>query len=129
MRIRQFNAGALVGGLLSVAIAPPVSAQSALPGPLEAGWNGKPVCEKLHEDTEYRVLRCTFPPNVGHERHFHSRNFGYVVAGGRMRITDASGTVEKELVAGTSSESAGVEWHEVLNIGSTTVVYLMFEPK
>ena len=117
------------GGLLLVAIAPLVAAQSVLPGPLEAGWKGKRVCEKLHEDPEYRVLRCTFPPNVGHERHFHTRNFGYVVSGGRMRITDAHGTVEKELVAGTPSTSAGVEWHEVLNVGDTTVVYLLYEPK
>jgi quercetin dioxygenase-like cupin family protein len=115
--------------VLSAAIVPWVAAQAALPGPLEAGWEGKPVCERLHEESEYRVLRCTFPPGVGHERHSHSRNFGYVAAGGRMRITDAQGTVEKDLVAGSGFASPGVEWHEVLNVGTTTVVYLLYEPK
>ncbi len=38
-----------------------------IPDPLEAGWKGKPVCEKIHEDKKQRILRCTFPPGVGHE--------------------------------------------------------------
>jgi len=101
---------------------------SQLPDPLAAGWNGTTVCEKLHEDNDQRVLRCTFPPGVGHERHYHDKNFGYVLAGGRMRITDASGTREVDLVAGNSYASDGVEWHEVLNVGDNTVVYLLVEP-
>ena len=100
-----------------------------LPDPLEAGWQGEPVCEKLHEDADQRVLRCTFPPAVGHERHFHNRHFGYAIAGGRVRITDASGTREVDLATGSSFASAGVAWHEVLNIGDSTIVYLIVEPK
>ncbi len=99
-----------------------------LPDPLAAGWNGEKVCEQLHQDNDQRVLRCTFPPGVGHERHYHDKNFGYVLAGGRMRITDASGTREVDLVAGNSYASDGVEWHEVLNVGDNTVVYLLVEP-
>ena len=101
----------------------------SLPDPLAAGWNGAPVCERLHEDSEQRVLRCSFPPSAGHERHFHGRHFGYAIAGGRMRITDASGTREVDLATGSSFTSPGVAWHEVLNIGDTTVVYLIVEPK
>lgn len=100
-----------------------------LPGPLAAGWGGEKVCEQLHRDNEQRVLRCTFPPGVGHERHYHDKNFGYVLAGGRMRITDASGTREVDLVTGNSYASDGLEWHEVVNIGDTTVVYLLVEPQ
>jgi len=99
-----------------------------LPDPLAAGWDGDKVCEQLHKDTDQRVLRCTFPPNVGHERHYHEKNFGYVIAGGRMRITDASGMREVDLVAGSSFASDGEDWHEVVNVGDTTVVYLMVEP-
>jgi len=102
---------------------------SALPDPLAAGWQGKPVCEKLHEDIEQRILRCTFPPGVGHERHYHRAHFGYAIAGGRMRINDASGTRDMDLPAGSSYSSDGVAAHDVLNIGDSTVVYLIVEPK
>ena len=115
---------ALVSGSI-VAIATPID----LPDPLEAGWEGEPVCEKLHEDADQRVLRCTFPPAVGHERHFHNRHFGYAIAGGRVRITDASGTREVDLATGSSFASEGVAWHEVLNIGESTIVYLIVEPR
>jgi len=101
---------------------------SQLPDPLAAGWNGEKVCEQLHRDSDQRVLRCTFPPGVGHERHYHEKNFGYVLAGGRMRITDASGTREVDLVTGNSYASDGLDWHEVINVGDTTVVYLVVEP-
>jgi mannose-6-phosphate isomerase-like protein (cupin superfamily) len=99
-----------------------------LPDPLAAGWNGEKVCEQLHRDNDQRVLRCTFPPGVGYERHYHDKNFGYVLAGGRMRIADADGTRDVDLVAGNSYASDGTEWHEVVNIGDTTVVYLLVEP-
>ncbi len=103
--------------------------KSPLPDPLVAGWNGEPVCEKLHEDSNNRILRCTFPPAVGHERHFHDRHFGYAIAGGRVKITDASGSREVDLVTGSSYTSDGVAWHEVVNIGDSTIVYLIIEPK
>lgn len=103
--------------------------QPELPDPLEAGWKGAPVCGQLHEDSDQRILRCTFAPSVGHERHFHNRHFGYAIAGGRMRITDSGGTREVELATGSSFASDGVAWHEVVNIGNSTVVYLIIEPK
>lgn len=103
------------------------STSITLPDPLAAGWKGSPVCERLHEDASQRILRCTFPPGVGHDRHYHAPNFGYAVVGGRMRITDSSGTRELDLPTGSSFYSAGTEWHEVLNVGDTTVVYLIIE--
>jgi len=110
--------------LLAACATPP-----SLPDPLEAGWRGAAVCEKLHADSQQRVLRCSFPPGVGHERHFHPRHFGYAISGGRMRITDANGTRDVDLVTGSSFTSSGVAWHEVVNVGDTTVVYLIVEPK
>lgn len=100
-----------------------------LPDPVAAGWQGKPVCEMLHEDGALRVFRCTFPPGVGHERHFHATHFGYALSGGTMRITDASGTREVTLTTGSSFFSEGIPWHEVVNVGETVVSYLMIEPK
>ena len=109
--------------LMASAAAPP------LPDPLAAGWRGRTVCEKLHEDTSNRILRCTFPPGVGHERHFHSPHFGYALVGGRARITDQRGTREVEFKTGSRSVSRTRTWHEIVNIGETTIVYLLVEPK
>ncbi|MEZ5313385.1 MAG: cupin domain-containing protein [Thermoanaerobaculia bacterium] len=87
------------------------------------------MCERLEESATLRVLRCTFPPGSGHERHFHAPHFGYALAGGRVRITDERGVREAELATGSSFSSPGVAWHEIENIGDTTVVYLIVEPK
>lgn len=99
------------------------------PDPLQAGWRGKPVCERLLEDDRQRVLRCSFPPGVGHERHRHRPHFGYALEGGRMRITTAEGSREATLATGSTFTSPGIAWHEVLNIGDTTVRYLIVENK
>lgn len=118
--------------VLGLAAAAPLLAGAAdtpLPGPLEAGWQGRKVCERLFENAEVRALRCTFPPGVGHERHFHARHWGYIEQGGTMRITTAAGTTERVLQSGSQWWSDGVEWHEAVNIGSTTAVYLIVEPK
>ena len=100
-----------------------------IPDPLAAGWQGSKVCEKLQEDAHQRVLRCTFPPGVGHERHFHPRHFGYALSGGRMRITDQKGTREVDIATASSFTSKGVAWHEALNVGDTQVQYLIVEPR
>jgi len=121
---------ALPPGAVGVEIGRPRSTETAvLPDPLAAGWNGERICESLHEDSRQRVLRCTFRPHVGHERHHHAPHFGYVIAGGRMRITDATGTREVDTPTGSSWSSEGVAWHEVLNVGETTAIYLIVEPK
>lgn len=103
--------------------------KKALPDPLEAGWEGEKVCELLQETDKVRALKCTFPPGVGHERHYHAPHFGYILEGGTMRIKDANGTREQETPAGASWVSDGVDWHEALNIGETTTVYIIVEPK
>ena len=115
--------------LTGVAHSDAAIATETLPDPLAAGWRGQPVCVKLHETTEVRVLRCTFPPGVGHERHFHPRHFGYALAGGTMEILDQNGTRRVDITAGSYFSSEGIDWHEVLNVGDTVVQYLMIEPR
>ncbi|WOI54615.1 hypothetical protein [Parvularcula sp. LCG005] len=100
----------------------------ALPDPLAAGWEGEPVCEKLEENETVRVLRCTFPPGVGHDQHRHAPHWGYILQGGVQQITDASGTRTITTKAGAQWWSDGTE-HTVLNVGDTTTQYLIVEPK
>lgn len=97
------------------------------PDPLAAGWKNEPVCEQLHLDDTQRVLRCTFPPGIGHERHFHAPHFGYVVVGGKMQIEDESGIRTVDTATNSSWVSDGIEWHEAQNVGETTTVYLIVE--
>lgn len=103
--------------------------KSKLPDPLEAGWKGKKVCEVLVDNKNIRTLKCTFPPNVGHERHYHAEHFGYTLVGGKFKITDSSGTRELNIPTGYDFYNKKVEWHEVLNIGKDTAVFLIVEPK
>ncbi|PZT86615.1 MAG: hypothetical protein DI637_10440 [Citromicrobium sp.] len=99
----------------------------ALPSALEAGWEGERVCTLQHETGTHRVLRCTFPPGVGHERHYHPPHYGYALSGGTMQLTSESGTRTATLATGSDYSSDGTAWHEVVNVGETTVTYLMVE--
>lgn len=107
------------------------SAQVApLPMALCAGWQGERVCEQLHEDAQVRVLRCTFPPGVGHEMHYHPPHFGYVLSGeSTMRITTADGVADRPVRAGGSFSNDAELVHAALNIGTETTRYLIVEKK
>lgn len=100
-----------------------------LKGPLETGWEGHKVCIKLSENKHQNILRCTFPPGIGHEKHQHNANFGYAISGGKMQITDNKGTRIVDLATNSYFESFGTKWHEVLNVGDTTIIYLILESK
>jgi hypothetical protein len=100
-----------------------------LPDPLEAGWNGEAVCEVLEENKELRVLKCTFPPNVGHEKHYHNPHFGYTLVGGKFRITDTTGVREVDVPTGYNFRNDSITQHEVFNVGETTAVFLIMEYK
>lgn len=116
--------------LITFALAAGCTAAQELPDPLAAGWKGRPVCERLHEDARLRLLRCSFPPGVGHERHYHPPHVGYVLSGGRMQITDATGTRTVDVPDGyVFANPEGIAWHEALNVGDSVSTYLMIEPK
>jgi quercetin dioxygenase-like cupin family protein len=102
---------------------------SSLPDPLTAGWKGKKVCELLEENKSQRILTCTFAPGIGHERHFHLPHFGYTLTGSTFQIKDTTGTREVNVKTGSYFNSNGTEWHEVLNIGDRTAIFLIIEPK
>jgi len=104
------------------------SKKSTLPDPL-AGWKNNPVCEVVRETEATRVLKCTFAPGVGHERHYHKPHIGYTLAGSRFSIKDTTGTREVDVITGSSFINEGIVWHEVLNIGDSTAVFLIIEAK
>lgn len=120
-----FSAIALLGACASA------SAQVApLPPALCAGWQGERVCEQLHEDAMIRVIRCTFPPGVGHEPHYHPPHFGYVLAGESvMRITTGEGVREAPVRAGGSFANDAEIVHQALNVGDEATSYLIVEKK
>jgi beta-alanine degradation protein BauB len=103
--------------------------ENVLPDPLAAGWKDELVCEVLQENTKIRVLKCTFPPGVGHERHYHDAHFGYTLVGSTFRIIDTTGTREVNVRTGSNFYNDSIPWHEVLNIGTDTAVFLIIEPK
>ena len=97
--------------------------------PLQAGWKGKKVCELIQETQELRVLKCTFEPGVGHERHYHAPHVAYTLAGSTFQLTDTTGVRTLDVPTGYSYYSEGVEWHEALNVGDSTGIFLIIEPK
>lgn len=105
------------------------TSHSKLPDPLEAGWQGKSVCEVIEDSKELRVLKCTFPPNVGHEKHFHAPHVGYTIAGSTFKIVDQNGTRVVNVPSGYSFSNDTIIEHEVLNIGDSTAVFLIIETK
>ena len=103
--------------------------KNPLPDPLEAGWKGEAVCEVLEETKELRVLKCTFEPGIGHDKHYHNPHVGYTLVGGKFRITDYSGTREVDVPTGYTFSKDSITTHEVLNIGDTTSIFLIMEYK
>ncbi len=103
--------------------------QSHLPDPLKAGWKGQSVCIEVLNNKEVRILKCTFAPGIGHEKHFHAKHFGYTLAGSKFRIEDTTGIREVDVPTGTHFYSEGVDWHQVLNIGDSIAQFLIVEPK
>lgn len=118
-------------GALALAACATASAQiTALPMALCAGWQSERVCELLSEDAQIRVLRCTFPPGVGHETHYHPPHFGYVLSGNStMRITTADGVADRPVHAGGSFSNDSELVHAAQNIGAETTTYLIIEKK
>ncbi len=100
-----------------------------LPDPLEAGWKETKVCTVLKENDKIRTLKCVFPPGIGHEKHFHAAHFGYTITGSKFRITDKTGTREINVPTGYDFYNKKIEWHNVLNIGDSTAIFLIVEHK
>jgi beta-alanine degradation protein BauB len=115
--------------LLIITLSTACKKDNTLPDPLEAGWNNEKVCEVIEDTKKLRILKCTFPPSVGHERHYHDPHFGYTMSGSKFRIMDTTGTREVDITTGSHFLNDKIDWHKVLNIGDSTTVFLIIEPK
>ena len=100
-----------------------------VPDGLSVEWQGKKPCEKLHEDAQIRIARCTFPPGAVHVRHSHPGYISYVLSGGKGQLQDDKGTRQVEVRTGSYIDSPPIPWHELTNIGDTTLQYLVVEKK
>ena len=127
----KFNHQLLIITYVSVLLLSTIGCTNSksLPDPLEAGWENKPVCEVLEDNASVRVLKCTFAPGVGHEKHYHATHFGYTLAGSTFRIKDTTGVKEIHVPTGSNFYNERIDWHEVLNIGDSTAIFLIIEPK
>jgi beta-alanine degradation protein BauB len=116
--------------VLAFALLSASAAAQPLPPALCAGWQGERVCELLREDASVRMLRCTFPPGVGHEPHYHPPHFGYLLGeGGTMRIATENGVEDRALQSGSHFVNDSEMRHSALNVGQTTIRYLIVEKK
>lgn len=106
---------------------PEANVKTELPDPFEAGWNGEKVCEVLEDNDKLRVLKCSFPPGVGHEKHYHNPHFGYALVGGTFKLEEDTGTREVSFPTGYSWSKNEVSQHQVLNVGDNTSVFLIVE--
>ncbi|MDX1380381.1 MAG: cupin domain-containing protein [Xanthomonadales bacterium] len=105
------------------------SEADGLPHAFDAGWQGQKTCELLYETAAVRVGQCTFPPGVGHEKHYHEPHFGYVLEGGTLQIVDADGEHTVTTTSGGIWSTAERTVHEAVNVGDTTTRYLIVEPR
>jgi quercetin dioxygenase-like cupin family protein len=100
-----------------------------VPDALSVEWQGKKPCEKLFEDANVRVARCTFPPGAVHVCHSHPGYLSYVVSGGQGQVEDEKGIRKINVTAGALVDVPPTPWHEFANVGDTTIQFVIVERK
>src|SRR6516164_5895232 len=113
----------------TVLVAPFAVMAEDVPDALSVKWQGQKPCEKLFEDDQVRISRCSFPPGATHVCHSHPAYLFYVLSGGKAQVRDEKGTREVEIRTGSHVDAPPVPWHEVTNIGNTTLQFLNVEKK
>jgi quercetin dioxygenase-like cupin family protein len=116
-------------GMIAFSLTPFITKADDAPDALAVEWQGKKPCENLYEDHQIRVLRCTFAPGAAHLRHSHPATFNYVLAGGKVELQSEAGIVQREIPSDAHVSSPPVSWHEVKNVGDTTLRMLLVEKK
>ena len=114
---------------ITVPVAPFAVVAEDVPDALSVEWQGQKPCEKLFEDDQVRISRCSFPPGATHVCHSHPAYLFYVLSGGKAQVQDEKGTRAVEIRTGSHVDAPPVPWHEVANIGNTTLQFLNVEKK
>src|SRR6478736_9824364 len=114
---------------LSLLAAPSAVMADDVPDALSVEWKGKHPCEKLFEDAQVRVARCTFPPGAMHVCQSHPSYLSFVVSGGQAQIQDEKGVRKVNVVAGALADVPPIPWHELTNVGDTTLQFVVVEKK
>ena len=100
-----------------------------VPDALSVEWQGQKPCEKLFEDAQILIARCTFPPGAMHVRHSHPGYSSYLLSGGKGQIEDEKGKRQVEFRTDSLLNSPPIPWHELTNTGDTTLRFLVVERK
>jgi len=114
---------------MAILVAPFAARGDDVPDALSVEWQGQKPCEKVFEDAQIRIARCTFPPGSKHVRHSHPAYISYVLSGGKAEVHDEKGTRQVEARTGSHTDVPPIPWHEVTNVGDTTLQYLVVERK
>jgi len=114
---------------MAILVAPFAARGDDVPDALSVEWQGQKPCEKVFEDAQIRIARCTFPPGSKHVRHSHPAYISYVLSGGKAEVHDEKGTRQVEARTGSHTDVPPIPWHEVTNVGDTTLQYLIVERK
>src|SRR5215475_4283230 len=101
-----------------VLVAPCAANAQDVPNALSVEWQGQKPCEKLFEDAQVRISRCTFPPGAMHVCHSHPSYITYALSGGKAQLQDEKGTRQVELSTGSHGDVPPVPWHELTNIAT-----------
>ncbi len=86
------------------------------------------VYKVAFENERVRLLEVRLEPGAKSEPHSHPNYLAYVVSGGKVRLTDASGSVDLELHEGENLWREAEE-HSAENVGTTEMRALFFELK
>src|SRR6476620_4988388 len=119
----------VAGASLSLLAAPSAVMADDVPDALSVEWQGKKPCEKLFDDAQVRVVRCTFPPGAVHVCHSHPGYLSYVVNGGQGQVQDEKGIRKIDVVSGALLDVPPTPWHEFANFGDTTIQFVVVENK
>ena len=114
---------------MTVLVAPFAAMAEDVPDALSVEWKGQKPCEKLFEDAEVRIARCSFPPGAKHVCHSHPSYVSYTLSGGKGQLQDEKGTRQVEPQTGSYVDVPPVPWHVLTNTGDTTLQFLIVEKK
>lgn len=119
----------VAGAAIGLLIAPLAVMADDVPGALSVESQGQNRCEKLFEDAQILISRCSFAPGAVRVCYSHPY-ISYVLSGGKALLLDERGTRQIEVPTGSYLElPPPVPRFEMINTGDTTLQFLNIEKK